>query len=261
MAESGAMLLALDAGNSDTTVGVFEASRLVADFRFHTEARATGAELGLLVTALLRAAGVEPERIDAVAVSNVVPALSRSLEEMCHERFGAVPLVVGPGIRTGIRVLYDDPSQVGADRIANAVAVQHLYGGPAIICDFGTATTVDAIDERGDYLGGAMAPGVVVSHDALVERAARLSRVDLDAPTTVLGRNTRASMQAGLVFGYAGLVDGLVARMRREMGGDPKLILTGGLAPLMAGLVASVHATDPGLTLTGLRLLHERNAG
>ncbi len=255
------MLLALDAGNTDTVVGVFEGSGLVTDFRFHTEARATGAELGLLVAALLRAAGVEIEKIDAVAISNVVPSLSRSLEEMCRDQFGVEPLVVGPGIRTGIRIHYDDPSQVGADRIANAVAVQHLYGGPAIICDFGTATTVDAIDERGDYLGGAMAPGIVVSHDALVERAARLSRVELEAPATVLGRNTRASMQAGLVLGYAGLVEGLVARMRREMGGDPKLILTGGLAPLMADLIASVHATDPGLTLTGLRLLHERNTG
>jgi type III pantothenate kinase len=255
------MLLALDAGNTDTVVGVFEGSRLVTDFRLHTEARATGAELGLLVTALLRAAGIEAGQIEAVAISNVVPALSRSLEEMCDAQFGVTPLVVGPGVRTGIRIHYDDPSQVGADRIANAIAVQQLYGGPAIICDFGTATTVDAIDERGDYLGGAMAPGIVVSHDALVERAARLSRIDLDAPPSVLGRNTRASMQAGLVLGYAGLVDGLVERMRREMGGEPKLILTGGLAPLMTGLISTVYATDPWLTLTGLRLLYERNSG
>ena len=253
------MLLAIDVGNTDTVLGVFDGSRLVADFRLHTEPRATGAELGLVVVALLRSAGVEPEAISAVAVSNVVPDLSRSLEDLGRQRFGGPPLVIGPGVRTGIRIHYDDPSLVGADRIANAVAAQHLYGGPAIICDFGTATTVDAIDAAGDYLGGAVAPGLMVSHDALVERAARLSHVDLAAPTAVLGHNPRASMQAGLMLGYAGLAEGLVTRMRREMDGDPKLILTGGLAPLMAGLIPGVHVTDEWLTLVGLRLLHELN--
>jgi type III pantothenate kinase len=255
------MLLAVDVGNTDTVVGVFDGSRLVTDFRVHTEARATGAELGLLLVALLRARDVDPSAVTAVAVSNVVPSLSRSLEELARAHFGRAPLVVGPGVRTGIRIHYDDPSQVGGDRIANAIAVHHLYGGPAIICDFGTATTVDAIDARGNYLGGAMAPGLQVSHDALVERAARLSRVDLATPETVLGRNTRASLQAGLVFGYAGLVDGLVSRMRREVGESSRLILTGGLAPLMSGLISGVHATDESLTLVGLRLLHELNAG
>ncbi|HYA00593.1 MAG TPA: type III pantothenate kinase [Candidatus Binatia bacterium] len=255
------MLLAVDVGNTDTVLGVFDGTAMVVDFRIHTEARASGAELGLLVTALLRGAGVDPAAITAVAVSNVVPDLSRSLDELAHRNFGCDPLVVGPGIRTGIRILYDDPSQVGGDRIANAIAVQHRYGGPAIICDFGTATSVDAIDAAGDYLGGAIAPGILVSHEALVERAARLSRVDFAAPDTVLGRNTRVSMQAGLVFGYAGLVEGLVTRMRREVGADAKLILTGGLAPLMAGLIPGVHATDESLTLVGLRLLYELNAG
>lgn len=255
------MLLAVDVGNTDTVIGVFDGERLIADFRLHTEPRATGAELGLLVVSLLRAAGVDPEAVSAVAVSNVVPDLSRSLEEMARQRFGRPPLMVGPGVRTGIRIHFEDPTQVGADRIANAIAAHHLYGGPAIICDFGTATTVDAIDASGDYLGGAIAPGVLVSLDALVERAARLSRVDLVAPASVLGRNSRASMQAGLVFGYAGLVEGLVARMRREMAGDPKLLLTGGLAPLMADLITGVHATDERLTLVGLRLIHELNSG
>ena len=180
---------------------------------------------------------------------------------MARRQFHVVPLVVGPGMRTGIRIHYDDPSQVGGDRIANAIAVHHLHGGPAIICDFGTATTVDAIDAAGDYLGGAVAPGIMVSHDALVERAARLARVELAAPESVLGHNSRASMQAGLVFGYAGLVEGLVGRMRREVGGNAKLILTGGLAPLMAGLIAGVDAVDERLTLVGLRLLHDLNAG
>jgi len=254
------MLLAVDVGNTDTVLGVFDGADLVADFRLHTEARATGAELGLLVASLLRGAGIEPGAISAVVIGSVVRALTRSLEELSRGQFGQSPLIVGPGVRTGIRIHYDDVSQVGADRIANAVAAHHLYGGPAIICDFGTATTVDAIDAAGDYLGGAVAPGILVSHDALVEHAARLSRVEFAAPAAVLGRNSRASLQAGLVFGYAGLVEGLVARMRREMDGDPKLILTGGLAPLMAGLISDVHATDERLTLVGLRLIHELNA-
>jgi type III pantothenate kinase len=254
------MLLAIDVGNTDIVVGVFDGDRLQTSFRLHTEARATGVELGLLLTALLRDAGVDPAAISAVAVSNVVPPLSRSLDEMARRHFGGPPFVVGPGVRTGIRILYEDPAQVGGDRIANAVAAHRLYGGPAIICDFGTATTVDAIDAAGSYLGGAIAPGMLVSHDALVERAARLFRVDLAAPSTVLGRSPRESMQAGLVLGYAGLVDGLVSRMRREVAEDARLILTGGLAPLMAGLVSGVHATDELLTLVGLRLLHELNA-
>ena len=255
------MLLAVDVGNTDTVLGVFDGDHLVADFRLHTEPRATGAELGLLVVSLLRGAGIEPAAVSAVVISSVVPALTRALDELSRGHFGQPPLILGPGVRTGIRIHYDDVSQVGADRIANAVAAHHLYGGPAIICDFGTATTVDAIDATGDYLGGAVAPGILVSHDALVERAARLSRVDFAAPEMVLGRDSRASLQAGLVFGYAGLVEGLVARMRREMEGDPKLILTGGLAPLMAGLISGVHATDERLTFVGLRLIHELNAG
>jgi type III pantothenate kinase len=256
-----AVLLAIDVGNTNIVLGVFDGERLVADFRLHTESRATGDELGLLVADLLREAQIALETIDAVAVSNVVPALSRSIDELSRRHFGCVPLVIGPGVRTGIRIHYDDPTQVGADRIANALAAHHLYGGPAILCDFGTATTVDAIDVAGDYLGGALAPGVLISLDALVEHAARLSRVDLGAPASVLGRNTRSSLQAGLVFGYAGLVDGLVARMRREIEGDCKLILTGGLAPLMADLIRGVDAVDEGLTLIGLRLIHDLNRG
>jgi len=255
------MLLAIDVGNTDTVIGVFDGARLVTDFRVHTESRATGAELGLLLVSLLRSAGLEPEAISAVVVSNGVPDLSRSIDELARQRFSATPLVVGPGVRTGVRIHYDDPSLVGPDRIANAIAVHQLYGGPAIICDFGTATTVDAIDAAGDYLGGAIAPGLQVSHDALVERASRLPRVDLVAPGSVLGHSTRASMQAGIVLGYAGLAEGLVARMRREMDGDPKLILTGGLAPIMAGIISGVHAVDERITLVGLRLIHELNAG
>jgi type III pantothenate kinase len=259
--ESRSVLLAIDVGNTNIVLGVFEADRLVADFRLHTDARATGDELGLLVVSLLGGAGIAAGAIDAVAVSNVVPALSQSIEQVSRGHFGVAPLVIGPGVRTGIRIHYDDPRQVGADRIANAIAAHHLYGGPAILCDFGTATTVDAIDAAGDYLGGALAPGVLISLDALVEHAAKLSRVDFAAPESALGRNTRSSMQAGLVFGYAGLVEGLVERMRREIQGEAKLILTGGLAPLMAELIRGVDAVDEGLTLIGLRLIHDLNQG
>jgi type III pantothenate kinase len=255
------VLLAIDVGNTNIVLGVFEADRLVADFRLHTDARATGDELGLLVVSLLGGAGIAAGAIDAVAVSNVVPALSQSIEQVSRGHFGVAPLVIGPGVRTGIRIHYDDPRQVGADRIANAIAAHHLYGGPAILCDFGTATTVDAIDAAGDYLGGALAPGVLISLDALVEHAAKLSRVDFAAPESALGRNTRSSMQAGLVFGYAGLVEGLVERMRREIQGEAKLILTGGLAPLMAELIRGVDAVDEGLTLIGLRLINDLNQG
>jgi type III pantothenate kinase len=255
------VLLAIDVGNTNIVLGVFEADRLVVDFRLHTDARATGDELGLLVVSLLGGAGIAAGAIDAVAVSNVVPALSQSIEQVSRGHFGVAPLVIGPGVRTGIRIHYDDPRQVGADRIANAIAAHHLYGGPAILCDFGTATTVDAIDAAGDYMGGALAPGVLISLDALVEHAAKLSRVDFAAPESALGRNTRSSMQAGLVFGYAGLVEGLVERMRREIQGEAKLILTGGLAPLMAELIRGVDAVDEGLTLIGLRLIHDLNHG
>lgn len=254
------VLLAIDVGNTNIVLGVFEGERLVNHFRMHTEPRSTGDELGLTVVALLRAAGIDAGDITAVAVSNVVPPLSHAVEEMASRHFGGPPLVLGPGIRTGIKIHYDDPRQVGADRIANAIAAYHQYGGPAILCDFGTATTVDAINGEGDYLGGAMAPGVLISLDALVAHAARLSRVDFAAPASVIGRNTTASMQAGLVYGYAGLVDGLVGRMRAEVGEDARLILTGGLAPMMAGLIQGVTAVDEMLTLTGLRLIHELNS-
>lgn len=255
------MLLALDVGNTNIVLGVFEGERLAASLRLHTEPRWTGDELGLLVVNLLREEGIEPATITAVVVSNVVPSLSGTIDELCRRHFGGPPLSLGPGVRTGIRIHYDDPRQVGADRIANAIAAHHLFGGPAILGDFGTATTVDAIDAGGDYLGGAMAPGVLISLEALVTHAARLSRVDLIDPGSVIGRNTAASMQAGLVYGYAGLVEGLVGRMRAEVGAEAKLILTGGLAPLMANLISEVHAVDEQLTLTGLRLIHELNSG
>lgn len=252
------MLLAIDIGNTNIVFGVFAGTELKADFRLHTQTNQTGDELDATVTSLLERRGIGLNDVDAVAVSNVVPAFGIAIEEM--ERHWQRPfLVLGPGVKTGVKIHYDDPRQVGADRIANAIAVKHLYGGPAIICDFGTATTIDGMDEKGDYLGGAIAPGIMVSLNALVATAARLPRIDFAAPPSVIGHNTQNSMQSGLVFGFAELVNGLVGKMRQEIGGNPKLILTGGLAGLMADLVHDVHAVDVHLTLNGLRIFYEMN--
>jgi type III pantothenate kinase len=254
-----AMLLAIDVGNTNIVVGVFDGDALTADFRIHTDDRFTGDELGLALVALLERKDLSPSQVTAVVVSSVVPTLARSIDELSHTYFHQPPMLVGPGTRTGIRIQYDDPRRVGADRIANAIAAHHLYHGPAVLVDFGTATTLDAIDANGDYLGGAIAPGIQLSHDALVNHAAMLIRVELTAPTEAIGRNTTASMQSGIVFGYVGLVEGLVARFREEMTGSPKVIATGGLASSLASLMPSIDIVDERLTLHGLRLIHDQN--
>ena len=253
------MLLAVDVGNTNIVIGVFDGERLAADFRLHTDDRATGDELGLVFTDLIEHAGLSPQVIDAIVVSSVVPSLRRSFELLSQRYFGRSPMIVGPGTRTGIRIHYDDPRQVGADRIANAIAARHLYGVPAVLVDFGTATTFDAIGEDGDYLGGAIAPGIQVSHDALVSHAALLPRVELVAPAAAVGHNTTASMQSGIVFGYAGLVEGLVARFRAEIGKHAKVIATGGVVEDLARLIGVIDIVDEQLTLTGLRLIHQQN--
>lgn len=253
------MLLAVDVGNTNIVLGVFDGERLAADFRLHTDDRATGDELGLQITDLIEHAGLHASDIDAVVVSNVVPTLRRAIEALSQQYFGRKPMVIGPGTRTGIRIRYDDPRQVGADRIANAVAARHQYGVPAVLVDFGTATTFDAINEEGDYLGGAIAPGIQVSHDALVSHAALLPRVELVAPPAAVGHNTAASMQSGIVFGYAALVEGLVARFRAEIGAHARVIATGGVVEDLAKLIGVIDVVDERLTLTGLRLIHEQN--
>ncbi|HLE05595.1 MAG TPA: type III pantothenate kinase, partial [Anaerolineales bacterium] len=198
-------------------------------------------------------------RISSVIISSVVPPLQSSLEEMAHRYFGIAPLVVGPGIKTGMPILYDSPREVGADRIVNAVAAFEAYGGPAIVVDFGTATTFDAVSGKGEYLGGIIAPGIGIAAEALFERTAKLPRIDIAKPKSVVGKNTVSSMQAGLFFGYLGLVEGIVTRMREEMGGEPVVIATGGLAHLILSESQLIHHVDPLLTLTGLRIIYERN--
>ncbi|AKU91674.1 type III pantothenate kinase [Vulgatibacter incomptus] len=254
------MLLTVDVGNTNTTIGAFRGKELVHQFRLETNHHRTSDEWGLLCQLALRDRGVDPAAIEAVAVSSVVPPLQHTLERMSQRYFRVKPLFVGPGVKTGMPILYDDPREVGADRIVNAVAAYDRWPGPLIVVDFGTAITFDLITAKGEYLGGAIAPGIQIAVDALSRSASRLPRVDLDRPTKAIGRNTISSMQSGIIYGYAAMVDGLCGRLAREMGGaPPKVVATGGLAPLLAGVSEAISEVDECLTLSGLRLIHERN--
>jgi len=253
------MLLALDVGNTNTVIGVFEETALRAHWRLSSRRTGTSDEFGVLIKGLFDFAGLDFRAVDALILSTVVPALQMPLEEMGRRFFGVEPLVVGPGMKTGMPILYEQPREVGADRIVNAVAAFEIYGGPCVVVDFGTATTFDAISARGEYLGGTICPGIGISAEALFQRAARLPRVEIVRPPVVIAKNTVGSMQAGLYFGYLGLVEGLVGRMKAELGGSPTVVATGGLATLLLTGSGVVDRIDPLLTLTGLRILYQRN--
>jgi type III pantothenate kinase len=253
------MLLALDVGNTNTVIGVFDGATLKVHWRLSTRRAGTSDEYGIFIKGLFDFAGLDFRGVTAVILSTVVPTVQGPLEEMSRQFFGVEPMLVGPGIKTGMPILYESPRDVGADRIVNAVGAFEAYGGPSIVVDFGTATTFDAISVKGEYLGGAICPGIGISAEALFQRAAKLPRVDIVKPKVVIGKNTVGSMQAGLYFGYLSLVEGIVARMREEMGGRPKVIATGGLAQLVLGDSTVVDQVDPLLTLNGLRILYERN--
>ncbi len=257
--EGGGLLLALDVGNTNTVLGVFAGKELKAHWRLTTRRDGTADEYGILLRALFGAAGIPLSAVDAIIVASVVPHLDGAMEAMCRQAFGCAPLWVGPGMKTGMPVLYDSPGDVGADRIVNAVAAFEQYGGPTIVVDFGTATTVDAITAKGEYLGGAIAPGIGISAEALFQRAAKLPRVDLAKPKAVIGRNTVHSIQSGLYYGYLGLVGEIVRRTKAELGGEAVVVATGGLSHLILSEADFVDHVDPLLTLTGLRLLYDRN--
>lgn len=253
------MLLAIDVGNTNITFGLFDGPSLVHHFRSESVRTRTGDEHIVLVRQLLELGGIAPSAVHAAIIASVVPALTDVMIDLVRRGFAREPIVVGPGVRTGMPVLYENPHEVGADRIVNAVAAFDQVRGGAIVVDFGTATIFDCISPKGEYLGGCIAPGVQISAEALFARASKLHRVDLAPPPRVVGRNSAHSMQSGIVFGFAGLVDGLVARLREELGFSCVVLATGGLAPLIAGYARCIERVDEGLTLTGLRLLYERN--
>ena len=257
---SGARLLAVDVGNTNTVLGLYEGASLVRHWRLTSRRDATADEISLSVEGLLRPipGGNEP---DDIIVASVVPSLRFPMRQAFRQLFDRDPIFVEPGIKTGMPILYEIPQEVGADRIVNAVAAHAQLGGPCIVVDFGTATTFDVVTARGEYSGGVIVPGIMISAEALFEKAARLSRVEIRRPEKVVGKTTSASIQSGLYFGYLSLVDGVIERIVKETGGDPRVIATGGLAELFAGGSARIESVDPLLTLKGLRLIYERNRG
>ncbi|MCD5407350.1 MAG: type III pantothenate kinase [Desulfotomaculum sp.] len=252
------MILVFDVGNTNTILGVFDKKDLIANWSISTEHNRTADQYGMMLHNLFQYAGLAISQIEAVIVSSVVPPLMRNLEQMSQKYFNVKPVVVGPGLKTGLPIKMDDPREVGADRIVNAVAGYSLYGGPLIIVDFGTATTFCAINQKGEYLGGAIAPGIGISTEALFAQTAKLPRVELKCPATAIGKNTIHSMQSGIIFGYAGLVDEIIKRIQKELGAG-QVIATGGLAGLIAGVSAAITKEEPFLTLTGLHLIYQRN--
>jgi len=253
------LLLTIDVGNTNTVLGLHEGAALLKHWRLTTRREQTVDEYGVLVRNLFTAADLDPARIGGIALASVVPPLTSVVVGLCSQYLGHEPLVVEPGVITGMPILYEPPGDVGADRIVNGVAAFASHGGPVIVVDFGTATTFDVVTQKGEYLGGVICPGVGISADALFQRAARLPRVEVRRPGRVVGRSTVASIQSGLYFGYCSLVEGIVQRIRAELDEPVRVVATGGLAESLAGDIPSIETVEPVLTLTGLRLIWERN--
>jgi len=254
------MLLCLDVSNTTIKAGVFSGDRLLGSFRFASDRAKQADEYAMLLLGLLSAAGLPAAEVTGVAISCVVPPLRAVFEELSRKYLKTVPVAVGPDVAVGIVLDVDSPRDVGADRVVNALAVHRLYGGPAIAIAFGTATVFDCVSADGRYLGGAIAPGMVTALESLTRSAAQLFQIELVAPPTAIGRTTVANLQSGLVLGFAGLVEGMVRRLRRELGADARVVATGGLADVVAPATDVLETIDPHLTLKGLRLIHELNA-
>lgn len=253
------MLLTIDIGNTNITLGVYKGEGLGPRWRIATDHDRMPDEYGLQIIGLLDHGGIAPEQITGICLASVVPPLTGRMAQACQSYLQKEPLIVDAGVKTGVRILYETPRSVGADRIADAAAVQQLYGGPACVVDFGTATTFDAISDKGEYLGGAIAPGIYVAAEALFLRTAKLPRVDIQRPPAAIGRNTTNAMQSGLLFGYVGLVEGMVDRFREELGTGMKVIATGGLAEIIARETPVIEIIAPWLTLDGLRIIWSLN--
>jgi len=257
--EEETMLLCIDIGNTNIVLGFYRDEELVAQWRITTDHRRMPDEYAVTLRGLFHNRGLSSADVSGVAISSVVPPLTGTFEKLCQDHFQQTPLVVDAGVKTGVRIRYDNPREVGADRVVNAAATLRLYGAPACIVDFGTATTFDALSAEGDYIGGAIAPGILVAAEALFARTAKLPRIDLVRPPRVIGTNTVQSMQSGILFGYVGLVESMVKRFRKELGEDMRVIATGGLAPVIAQETDVIEIVDPWLTLKGLRLIWEMN--
>jgi len=256
------MLLVIDVGNTNTVLGLYDGDKLIHDWRIRTEIDHTVDEYGMLIFNLYQSSRMKTEElraVNAIIISCVVPPMLNILEPLCVKYFNVKPMIVGPGIKTGMPIFYDNPKEVGADRIVNAVAAYDKYKQAAIIIDFGTATTFDYISSKGEYMGGCIAPGIMISSEALFERAAKLPRVELSKPKSVITKDTVSAMQAGIIFGYAGLIDGIIERMKTETKTKPLVIATGGLARLVAAETKGIDKIEDMLTLEGLRIIYNLN--
>jgi type III pantothenate kinase len=253
------MLLAFDIGNTTIAVGLFRGKRLAKDWKIQTDRERTCDEYGVLILNLFQVAGTTPGRVSAVIISSVVPPLTPVFQAVSQKVFGVKPLVVGPGLKTGMPILYENPLEVGADRIVASLAAYEKYGGPCIIVDFGTATTFDAVSAQGEYLGGAIAPGIQISAEALYLKTAKLPRIEIRKPKKAIGRTTVASMQSGLYFGYIGLVANTISEIRKELGEGVKVVSTGGFGGQVTPEIPDITAYEPHLVLEGLRIIYGRN--
>jgi type III pantothenate kinase len=257
----GGLLVLVDVGNTNTVFGVYSGDELIESFRLSTDTERTADEYGSLLLPLFGRRSIDPTAAEAVVISSVVPPLHFTLDQMARKYFGRKPLFIEPGVRTGMPIRYDNPAEVGADRIVNAVAARERYGAPVIVVDFGTATTFDVVSAAGEYVGGIITPGIMISAEALFAHASRLYRVDVRKPTELIGKNTAAAMQAGIYYGYIGLVDGILERLLADIPNVTTVVATGGQADLIASGSRFIREVDPMLTLVGLKLIYERNRG